>query len=244
MRFMANSLFVQRPPAIGLNTRSPFKWCVSSRIEIRRSSEAEGNKLSSRPNSELRASDRQWGTLPGFRPEPPPGRAPAGDPGQSKLPTCPRSTRDSDYPFNMTLKRLWLVSLCMILIVGFCNAASAQTVVVKLLDGHNRKPKAHFRVYIVLGVPRAQHSLDLKTDREGEVHFDASGLATFQVRPVGVVACGEQPIGTRTRDYSVADVLAHGIVTKNECGDFHPEPLRGQIIYLVRSATWSELFRN
>jgi hypothetical protein len=144
----------------------------------------------------------------------------------------------------MTIKRLWLASLWVVLIGSICNAASAQTVVAKLLDGHNRKPKAHFRVYIVLGVPRAQRTLDLKTDREGEVHFDVSGAATFQVRPVGVVACGEQPIGTPIRDYSVADVLAHGIVTKNECGDFAPEPLRGQIVYLVRSATKLEMFRN
>jgi hypothetical protein len=144
----------------------------------------------------------------------------------------------------VTLKRLWLVLLCVVLVGGFCSAASAQTVVVKLLDGHTRKPKAHFRVYIVLGDSRAQHLLDLKTDREGEVRFDTGGIATFQVRPVGVVVCGEQPIGTPARDYPVEDVLAHGVVTKNECGDFRPEPLRGQIIYLVRSATWSELIRN
>ena len=134
--------------------------------------------------------------------------------------------------------------LCAILIGMFCSAVSAQTVVVKLLDGHNDKPKAHFRVHIILGDPRAQHSLDLKTDTEGELHFNADGAATFQVRPLGVVACGEQPIGAPARDYSVADVLTHGVVAKNECGDFRPEPVCGQIIYLARSATRSELFRN
>lgn len=132
----------------------------------------------------------------------------------------------------------------MILIGGLCSAASAQTIVVKLLDGRNRKPKAHVRVYIVLGDSRSHHTLDLKTDREGEARFDAISAATFQVRPVGVVPCGEQPIGALVRDYSVAVLLAHGVVTENECGDIRPEPLRGEIIYLVRSATWSELFRN
>jgi hypothetical protein len=144
----------------------------------------------------------------------------------------------------VTLKKLWLASFCAILIGAGWSPAAAQNVVVKLLDGQNRKPRLRFRVYIALGDARAQPLLDLKTDRDGEVHFNAAGVATFQVRPVGVVACGEQPIGSPARDYSVADVLTHGIVTKNECGSFRPEPLRGQLIYFVRSATSLELFRN
>jgi len=155
-----------------------------------------------------------------------------------------RSTRDPDYSLTVKLRRA-LIGLPYAIVIGmFGSAVSAQTVVVKLQDGHNRKAKAHIPVHIILGDPRAQHSLDLKTDAEGKLHFNADGATTFQVRPVGVVACGEQPIGAPTRNYSVTDVLTHGVVTKNECGDFRPEPVRGQIIYLVRSATWSELFRN
>jgi hypothetical protein len=113
-----------------------------------------------------------------------------------------------------------------------------------MVNGKNRKPLAHYRVYIVLGDPHDQHSLDLMSDREGKVQFDAGGVTTFQVRPVGTVTCGEQRIGAPTRDYSVAEVSAHGIVTRNDCGDFNPEPVRGQLVYLARSATWLELFRN
>lgn len=122
--------------------------------------------------------------------------------------------------------------------------ASNETIVVKLSNGKNGKPLAHFRVYIVFGDPKAQDLLNLKTDHEGEVRFEVGDAKTFQVRPVGAVACGEQPIGAPYRDYSIDDVLKQGIVTQNSCGRFSPGPIRGQITYLVRPASWSELFRN
>jgi hypothetical protein len=124
------------------------------------------------------------------------------------------------------------------------SVASAQTVAVRLLNGKNGKPLEHYRVYVILGDPRAQHSLDLKTDREGEVQFDPGEAKTFQVRPIGTVACGEQRIGAPDRDYSVDEVLKEGVVTKNDCGSFYPEPTRGRLIFLARPATWLELFRN
>lgn len=139
-----------------------------------------------------------------------------------------------------------LVLLCLLfLFIPSCyQVASAQTIVIRVVNGKNRKPLARYRVYIVLGDPRDQHSLDLMSDREGEVQFDAGAEATFQVRPVGIVTCGEQRIGAPNRDYPVAEVLAHGIVTRNNCGEFNPEPLRGQLVYFARPATWLELFRN
>jgi hypothetical protein len=99
-------------------------------------------------------------------------------------------------------------------------------------------------VYIVLGDPKHQHLLDLRTDRDGDVRFDPSEEKTFQARPIGEVACGEQPIGAPDRDYSVDKILSRGIVTANDCGHLSPEPIRGRLTYLVRTATWMELFRN
>lgn len=135
--------------------------------------------------------------------------------------------------------------LLAFLAVGVLSSiASAQPIVVKLLNGKNRKAQSHIRVYIVLGDPKAGHTLDLKTDREGTIQFEAGDIKTFQVRPVGEVACGEQPIGSPNRDYSVDETVKKGIVTANDCGHFAPEPIRGQLIYLVRPASWSELFHN
>jgi hypothetical protein len=38
--------------------------------------------------------------------------------------------------------------------------------------------------------------------------------------------------------------VSSGIVTVNNCGRFSPEPIRGRLTYLVRPASWMELFRN
>jgi hypothetical protein len=64
------------------------------------------------------------------------------------------------------------------------------------------------------------------------------------LRPVGTVPCDEQLAGAPNRDFSVADVLKHGVVTENSCGQFAPEPIRGQLTYLVRNAPGLELFKN
>ena len=154
--------------------------------------------------------------------------------------------RQSNYPQSVRKNK----GLYFLLLVAFCAAcvlssvASAQSIVVKVLSGKNRKPQSHIRVYVVLGDPKAGHTLDLKTDREGAIHFEAGDTKTFQVRPVGEVACGEQPIGSPNRDYSVEETVKSGIVTANDCGHFAPEPVRGQLIYLVRPASLSELFHN
>jgi hypothetical protein len=138
------------------------------------------------------------------------------------------------------------VRFCMTLLLGcaLCSAASAQPIAVRLLDGKTGKPRSKVRVYIVLGDPSQQHTLDLKTDRDGDVSFDPSGEKTFQVRPIGEVSCGEQPIGAPIRDYSIDQVVLSGLVTTNDCGQLSLEPIRGRLTYLVRTATWMELFRN
>ena len=115
---------------------------------------------------------------------------------------------------------------------------------MRLLDGKSGKPKSKFRVYIVLGDPKLQHTLDLTSDRQGYVHFESREEKTFQVRPVGTVSCDEQPTGVPDRDYSVDAVLSTGLVTGNHCGHLAPGAIRGQLTYLVRNASSLELFRN
>lgn len=122
--------------------------------------------------------------------------------------------------------------------------ASGQPVAVQLLNGKTRKPLKGYRVYILLGDPRAQHRLDLKTDHDGRVHFDTSAEDTFQVRPVGTIACTKPATSPSDINFSVAEVIAHGVVTPNDCGSFDPEPLRGQVTFLTRSASGIDLFRN
>ena len=141
-------------------------------------------------------------------------------------------------------RTIWSLTLLLLgtLILPFASA-SGQLVTVQLLNGKTRKPLKGYKVYILLGDPRTQHRLDLKTDRDGMVHFDTSKEETFQVRPVGTIGCSK-PVSPSDIDFSVAEVLAHGLVTPNDCGSFAPEPLRGQVTFLTRTASAMDLFRN
>ena len=121
--------------------------------------------------------------------------------------------------------------------------AFAQPITVKLVNGKTGKPLTKVRVYIVLG-DQEQHLLDLRTDRAGEVRFNSGEEKTFQVRAVGELACGEQPIGAPVRDYLVGTVTISGIVTSNDCGHTSPTAIPGQLTYFARPATWWEVFRN
>jgi hypothetical protein len=135
-------------------------------------------------------------------------------------------------------------SLAFIVGCVLCSAAYAQSISVRLLDGKTGKPKSKFRVYIVLGNPKLQHTLDLSSDQHGYVRFNSGTEKTFQVRAVGVVTCGEQPLGVPLRDYSVDEVFRNGLVTVNDCGHLVPEAIRRQLTFLVRNATMTDLFRN
>jgi hypothetical protein len=126
----------------------------------------------------------------------------------------------------------------------FPATAAGQQVVVQLMNGKNRKALSGYRVYVVLGDPHAQHLLDLKTDREGKVRFDTQGVATFQVRPVGTISCANPAKGASNPDFDVAEILLHGVVTRNDCDKFNPEPLRGQLTYLAGNASGWQLFKN
>jgi hypothetical protein len=134
--------------------------------------------------------------------------------------------------------------LRLALVVGTFNGfALAQTVVVQILNGRNGKPIPKVRVWVGFDDQKSRPPLDFKTDRQGEVQFETNGAKTFQVSPVGEIACREQqftaPIG-----YSIEDILKTGIVTRNDCGHSNPEPSRGRLIYVVRPATSWELFKN
>ncbi len=123
------------------------------------------------------------------------------------------------------------------------RAALGQSIVVRLVNGRNGKPIAKVRVYIGFDDLKGK-PLDLKTDTNGEIRFDAHGARTFQVHAVGVVACGEQPIGAPYPNFSIDEILKGGMLTENDCGHLNEEPLRGKLQYFVRPATGWQLFKN
>ena len=132
----------------------------------------------------------------------------------------------------------------LLTVLVFSHIALAQTVVVQLLNGRTGKPIVKHRVYIACGDDRETVLPPLLTNALGEIQFDSAGAKAFQVSPVGVVSCGEQPVSAPIRRYSVEEVLRTGLRTQNNCGAFDPRPSPGRVLYVVRPATWLELLRN
>jgi hypothetical protein len=147
-------------------------------------------------------------------------------------------------PAHQRLSAGYFAFFVFLMLCIFASAAFGQTVVVQLINGRSEKPMVKVRVYIGLDDLKGRQTLDLTTNHLGEVQFEANGAKTFQVHPVGIVACGEQPTGAPYRDYSIAETLKTGLLTQNNCGRTNAEPLRGRLEYFARPATWWELFKN
>jgi hypothetical protein len=128
-----------------------------------------------------------------------------------------------------------------VLLIG--NFLPAQTVRVQLVNGRSGKPIAKVHLQIQLADEKGP-SPTLTTNRKGEIQFESRGVRTFRVYPVGQVDCGEQAVGAPKPTYSVAEALETGLRTQNNCGAYNPQPVPGRLIYIVRAATWLELFRN
>jgi hypothetical protein len=124
------------------------------------------------------------------------------------------------------------------------SARHSQTITVQFVNGRSGKPLARIKVYIGFGNPKTAQPIVLVTDRRGELRFSPGRAETFQVHPVALVACGEQPKGAPYRNYSAATVLRTGIVTPNSCGPARAERVPGRLVYFARPASWWELFRN
>jgi hypothetical protein len=124
------------------------------------------------------------------------------------------------------------------------SGAGAEPIIIQIINGKTNKPISKAKLYVSF-VPSSGHqSLQLVTNENGEASFDSEGLQLFQVHPIALVSCGEQPIGAQQRNYSVEDVLKTGIRAENNCGHSDREPLRGRLLYFVRPASWWELFKN
>lgn len=115
---------------------------------------------------------------------------------------------------------LWepLILPAALMVCAFSSSAWSQTVVVQIINGRNGKPVPKARVYVGFDDLRSRQTLDLTTDRQGLIQFETNGAKTFQIHPVGEVACGEQPVGAPSRDYSIDQILREGVLTQNDCG--------------------------
>lgn len=146
----------------------------------------------------------------------------------------------------------------------------AQSIDIKLVNGRNGTPVAH--TCIDLGVDHVEHMLAIPTDKNGvarffitdndaeidmQKHWEECGnwgvidpvvryTDTFGIH-VGYVLCQ-----FRKPDYSwlaitkfsMKDVLQHGIVMSNTCGNATASPKPGEVILFVRPLTWWEKLKQ
>lgn len=137
-----------------------------------------------------------------------------------------------------------LAVICITMCMSFSSLATAQSVTVRLVNGRNGKPVVKTRVGISFPEQPGKAALELITNRQGEVMFEATGARVFGVSPVLYVNCGDQSPGAPQPKYSVKEVLGTGVLTRNNCGHLNPEPLRGRLLYFVRPVSGWELFKN
>jgi hypothetical protein len=132
-------------------------------------------------------------------------------------------------------RRAWVVFAALTIIFPcFALGSPVPTVTIQLLDGRNGKPMNKARFVILFPDEKGRPGLVLRTNQKGEVEFDAQGSGAIIVTPVSAVDCGAQEPGGPKPSFSVAEILNHGIVTKNTCGDLHIEPQRGRLLYFAR----------
>lgn len=170
----------------------------------------------------------------------------------------------------MRLDGAWYLSCLLLIAASLGQAAHAQSIRIKLVNGRNGRPMAGTHVNVWVGKERkwamvmptdkdGVASLVL-TDKEGEVNVplgDGDG-AHVVANPVvkydddlGInapfVLC--QP-GTpdyswlAIRHVSTKQVIGQGIVTPNACGKATAAQKPGDVIIFVRPLSWWEKFKT
>jgi hypothetical protein len=134
--------------------------------------------------------------------------------------------------------------LMFVMFFGMVLGMNGQQIVVQVINGKTNKPISKARIFVSFPSETRRQSVQLNTDRNGEASFPSDGIDHFEIHPIALVTCGEQPAGTSQPSFSTAEVLSSGILTKNNCGQSGREPIRGKIVYFVRTAGWLELFKN
>src|SRR5579859_5081776 len=115
-------------------------------------------------------------------------------------------------------------------------ALVAQQIVLQVVDGRKDKPISNAKLYVSFPTEANRKVLQLSTNSNGTVAFDADGVSEFQIHPVALVTCGEQRRGEQPKNYSVNEVMNIGVTTTNDCGRSGREPLRGKLVIFVRPA--------
>ena len=138
-------------------------------------------------------------------------------------------------------RRILILSIATL---GLESASMAQEVVLQVINGKTNKPVTKAKLYVSFPPESNRQPIQLSTNDSGQAMFDTGGATHFQVHPIALVTCGEQPPGAQPKNYAVDEITRSGLITTNDCGHSGREPLKGQLAFFVRPAGWWELFKN
>ena len=153
----------------------------------------------------------------------------------------------------------------------WCKGGQAQNVRIKLVNGKNGRPMVNAYVNAWVGTERKDAmviptnedgvaSLYL-TDKDAEINIQSQSKNCGDCGVLNPVVKYSDTIGINAgyvlcdsrkpdhswlaiRKFSTAEVLRHGVVTANTCGNAADSPQSGEIIIFVRPLTWWEKFKT
>jgi hypothetical protein len=159
---------------------------------------------------------------------------------------------------------VWLLRAAVVLVGMFLSGGttlSAQTVQIKLVNGRSGLPISGGFVNVWVGnerknaipIPANSDGIALLrlTDKDSEVDIhDRNPVLKYNddLRiNVGYVLChigGSNYSWLAIKDFSMREVLDHGIVAANMCGKATALPKPGQVILFVRPLSWWEKMKQ
>jgi len=160
------------------------------------------------------------------------------------------------------------------LFVILCGASlSAQTLEIKLVDGRNGRPMVGKSSYVNVwvgkerkqsiaiptdgnGIARLQLTLDIAKINVPEPSKDRGSIVmvnpvlkyndSIQINvPYALCGSGGSDYSwLRPEQFSTKEILQHGYISPNTCGEVTLSPKPGQVILFVRPLTWREKLKQ
>jgi hypothetical protein len=150
----------------------------------------------------------------------------------------------------ITLVQNKLVAPTRVASIGLCatisTVALSQTaaVQIRVLNGHNGKPIAHEGIFVRFE-PIVPHSIENapSTDADGTLKVNAPVHAGMNATVNYYPTCRHVPKANRTKGpitFPVEQVVATGVVEKNNCSHLIVPPTPGELTLFVRPLHWWE----
>jgi hypothetical protein len=108
-------------------------------------------------------------------------------------------------------------------------------ITIKVLNGKNGKPVWRESPNVYIG--DSTENVNPRTDRHGEAKLRIPADAeSIKITP----NWGHECRPSNARSYSVAEILAKGVVAENSCGTSRVNPTPGVLVFYERPSTWWE----